>query len=131
MRPSLERRVRQLRSRMIVRSWDYRQRRHARGAWFRLRRVLADARAAYVIPCDAARMLIAEGRQAEPVGGELEPPKLIVFVHAERLARIPSARPVPLRLGGELLAAGCLALTPFDTPSQPTVQEVDATRVGE
>ena len=116
---------------MIVRSWDYRQRRHARGAWFRLRRVLADARAAYVIPWDDARTLIAEGRQAEQVGGELEPPKLIVFVDAERIARIPSVRPVPLRLGGELLAAGCLALTPFDTPSQPTVQEVDATRVGE
>ena len=116
MNPSLERRVKQLRSRVLVRSWDYRQRRHARGAWFRLRRVLADASAAYVIPSDEARTLVAEGHRAEPVGDEIEPPKKIVFVPAERLAQITSARPVPVRLGGELLAAECLALTPFETP---------------
>ncbi|MBI1876032.1 MAG: hypothetical protein HYS05_19375 [Acidobacteria bacterium] len=100
---------------MVVRSWDYRQRRHARGVWFRLRRVLADASAAYVIPRDEAQRLVAEGRRAEPVGEELEPPKVIVFVAAERLARIASARPVPVRLGGEVLAAECLALIPFET----------------
>lgn len=115
MNPSLDRRVRQLRSRIVVRLWDYRQRRHARGVWFRLRRVLADASAAYVIPCDEARKLIEEGHRAEPVGGEIEPPKLIVFVHAARLAQIASARPVPVRLSGELLTAECLALTPFET----------------
>ncbi len=115
MNPSLERRVHQLRSRVLVRSWNYRQRRHARGIWFRLRRVLADASAAYVIPSDEARRLIAEGYRAEPVGAEIEPPKLIVFVSAERLARIASARPVSVRLGGEWRSAKCLALTPFDT----------------
>ncbi len=115
MNPSLERRVNQLRSRVLVRSWDYRQRRHARGVWFRLRRVLAEASAAYVIPSDEARRLIAEGYRAEPVGDEIEPPKLIVFVPAERLAQIASARPVPVRLGGDWLSAECLALTPFDT----------------
>ena len=117
MNPALERRLHQLRSRVLVRSWDYRQRRHARGVWFRLRRVLADASAAYAIPSDEARRLIAEGYRAEPVGAEIEPPKLIVFVPAERLAQIASARPVPVRLGGEWLSAECLALTPFDTPA--------------
>ena len=115
MNPSLDRRVRQLRSRVLVRSWEYRQRRHARGVWFRLRRVLTDASAAYVIPADEARRLIAEGYRAEPVGAELEPPKLIIFVPAERLAQIASARAVPVRLNGECLLTECLALTPFDT----------------
>ena len=113
MTPSLERRLRQLRSRGLVRSWEYRQRRHARGVWFRLRRVLAEASEVYVIPCEEARKLIAEGYRAEAVGEELEPPKLMVFVPADRLALIGSARSVPVRLSRELLTAECLALTPF------------------
>jgi hypothetical protein len=117
MNASLERRVRQLRSRRLVRAWEYRQRRHARGVWFRLRRVLADARAAYIIPCSEARTLVAEGYQPEPVGAGFEPPKLIVFAPAERIARIPLARAVDVRLSAELLSAECLALTPFEVPS--------------
>jgi hypothetical protein len=98
-----------------VRAWDYRQRRHARGAWFRLRRVLADASAAFVITADDARQLVAEGHHAEPVGSELEPRKLIVFAPAERVAQVASARAVPVRLDGQVLEAAYLALTPFDT----------------
>ena len=114
MSPAYARRIREQRARMLVRSLDYRQRRHARGTWFRLRRLLADASAAFVIPEDEARKLVAEGHHAEPVGQELEPPKLIVVVSPARIEQIVSARPVPMRLGGELLAATCLALTPFE-----------------
>jgi hypothetical protein len=113
MTPSLEYRLRQHRRRTIVRSWEYRQRRHAHGVWFRLRRVLANARAASVISDEDARRLIAEGHRLEPVGRELDPPKLIVFAPAERVARIASARPVAVRLSADVLAAECLALTPF------------------
>ena len=70
----LERRLRELRSRVLVRSWDYRQRRHARGVWFRLRRAFAGAAEAYAISREAAQELIAEGHRLEPVGGELELP---------------------------------------------------------
>jgi hypothetical protein len=114
MSPTLERRVREQRARRLLGSLDYRQRRHARGVWFRLRRVLADASAAYVIPEAEARKLIAEGHRAEPAGQELEPAKLIVIASPARIARIGSARPLPVRLSGELLAATCLALTPFE-----------------
>ncbi len=114
---TLERRVRELRARVLIRSWNYRQRHHAHGAWMRLRRVLADASAAYTIPSDEARKLIADGHCAEPVGLALEPPKLIVIARADRIAQIASATPVPVRLSGELLAAECLALTSFDTAS--------------
>lgn len=114
MTPSLEYRLRQYRRRMIVRSWEYRQRRHAHGVWFRLRRVLANARAAYVISGGDARRLMAEGHRLERVGRELDPPKLIIFAPAECVARIASAQPVAVRLSAEVLAAECLALTPFE-----------------
>ncbi len=111
----LERRLRQLRSRVLVRSWDYRQRRHARGAWYGLRRLLADANEAYAITRHEAEALVAEGHRAEPVGRELEPPKLIVFVPAARVARIASARPLVVRLSVDLILAEGLALVPFET----------------
>lgn len=113
MTPSLERRLRQARSRVLVRAWDYRQRRHARGVWFRLRRALADASDVYALPREEGERLVSEGHVAESVGLELEPPKLILFVPAASVARIASARPLAVRLGAELLAAECLALVPF------------------
>ena len=103
-----------MRSRLLVRSWEYRQRRHAHGVWFRLRRVLADARESYVIPAEEAERLVAEGHRLEPVGDELAPAKRILFIPADRIARIGSARPVAVRLSAELLAAECLALVPFE-----------------
>jgi hypothetical protein len=113
MTPALERRIRQWRSRVLVRSWDYRQRRHARGIWFRLRRLLADASQAYAITRQDADALIAEGHQVESVGKELEPPKLIVFASAARVAGIASRRPLAVRLSADLMQADSLALVPF------------------
>jgi hypothetical protein len=109
----LERRIEALRRRLLVRSWEYRQRHHARGAWFRLRRALADASAAFEIPAEEADRLIAEGHRIEPVGATFEPPKVILIVPADRMARVPGARPVRVRLGADLLQATHLALTPF------------------
>jgi hypothetical protein len=113
-----ERRLREQRARVLIRTHDYRQRRHAHGVWFRLRRVLADASAAYAISVDDARALVAEGHAVEPVGAELEPPKLIVFVPADRVRAMAGAEQVPMRMGGALLAAPCLALVPFDACSR-------------
>lgn len=97
-----------------MRAWDYRQRRHARGVWFRLRRALAGASETYAVPRDEAQRLVAEGHPTEPVGQELEPAKLIVVAPAARVARIASARPLAMRLSADLLAAECLALVPFE-----------------
>lgn len=115
MTAALERRLRAQRARVLIRSFEYRQRHHARGVWFRLRRVLADASAAYVVPEDEAQRLIAEGHRIEPVGSELQPPKIILLVPASRAAQLASAQPVPVRLGAPLLAASCLVITPFET----------------
>jgi hypothetical protein len=119
MNALLDRRLRALKSRLLVRAWDYRQRRHARGVWFRLRRVLAEASAAWTIPHDVADRLVAEGFQPEPAGLELAPPKVIVFAPADRIARIDGARSIAVRLSAELLQAEALALTRFgeDAPS--------------
>jgi hypothetical protein len=114
MTPALERRVTELRARVQVRSWEYRQRHHARGVWFRLRRVLAEASAAFVVAPEDAAALVAEGCRPELVGEALEPPKLIVFAPSERVARIGSARAVPVRLGRDVLEARHLVLTPFE-----------------
>jgi len=111
---ALLRRLRELRSRVLVRDFDYRQRRLARGVWFRLRRVLAFASEAYVLPRDEAGRLIAEGHVPEPVGRELEPPRVILYVPRERVAAIASARPVAVRLSAEVLSAEFLALVPFE-----------------
>jgi len=114
-----ERRLRELRSRVLVRAFEYRQRRHARGVWFRLRRVLAFAREAYVLPRSEAERLIAEGHQPEPVGRELEPARIILYVPRECVAGIASARPLAVRLSAEMLSAEFLALVPFEVEAGP------------
>ena len=108
-----ERRLRELRSRLLVRAFDQRQHRHARGVWFRLRRLLALAQEVYAIPREEAERLVAEGHSPDPVGGELEPPKIIVLAPKERVARIASARPLAVHLSAELLSAESLAVVPF------------------
>jgi hypothetical protein len=113
MTSAVERRLRLLRSRALVRAWDYRQRHHSRGAWFRLRRVLTEAGEAYAVSAQEAERLIAEGHEPEPVGAELEPARRIIFVTAERARSLDTARPLVVRLSAELLAAEGLALTRF------------------
>jgi hypothetical protein len=110
----LDRRLRDQRARLLIRSFGYRQRHHAHGVWFSFRRVLAGAAAAYVISEDDATTLAAEGCRVEPVGRQLQPPKIIVSVPPERMARVASARSVTVRLGGVLLTAACLGLVPFE-----------------
>jgi hypothetical protein len=117
-----ERRLRELRSRLLVRAFEHRQRRHARGAWFRLRRVLTFAKEAYRVPREEATRLIAEGHRPEPVGPELEPPRVILFVPAERVARIPTAHRLSVRLTAETLAAECVALVPFEVGAGPPAE---------
>jgi len=111
----LERRARQYRSRRLIQAWDYRQRHHARGAWFRLRHLLAGASRAFVIAPEAAAQLRAEGLMTEPVGTEFEPPKVIIRTSRNRVAGLASAREVPVALTAELLSARFVALVPFDS----------------
>lgn len=61
---------------------------HAAGVWFRLRRILAHAGAAYSIEENEARRPIEEGCRAESVA--TEPPKLFVLVPRERTAELLS-----------------------------------------
>lgn len=112
----LEERAKAVRAKAAVRAWEYRQRHHAKGVWFRLRRLLAATASAWSLPEAEARRLIAEGCEPADVGSLLEPPKLLVVVPEKRLETISGLEPVDLRLGPELLAAPCLALVPFRSP---------------
>lgn len=110
----LERRARHVRARAAVRRWEYRQRRHAKGVWVRLTRLLADVSHAWEIGEAVANELMAEGCQVEPVGLELEPAKKLVVVPATHLD--PSGagvRPIPVNLGADFLAARYVALRRF------------------
>jgi hypothetical protein len=111
---ALEERVRQVRTRATIRAWEYRQRHHAKGVWFRLRRLLALSASAWNIPEAETARLLAEGYVPDPVGGLLEPPKVLLIVPEERLSRVAERIAVPVRLGPELLAARFLALVPFE-----------------
>lgn len=112
------RRLRDQRSRTLMRAFEFRQRRHARGSWFRWRRALALASDAFVISSDEARQLIVEGHHPEPVGLEFEPQRTILFVTSERAARLASARAIPVGLTAEMLSAEHIALVAF--PEDPS-----------
>lgn len=108
-----QRRLREFRSRVVVRAFEYRQRRHAHGVWYRLRRLLAAAGEAYALARADAEGLIAEGYEPQPVGRELEPSRTILVVPVERVRRLASVRPLAVRLSAELLSAESLVLVPF------------------
>src|SRR3990172_1341992 len=114
MSESLRRRLDRVRSRVAVRSWEYRQRHLSHGVWFRVRHILAYASRAYVIPEAEVPKLLAEGYEAEPVGGELEPEKLLIFLPAARAEAIPGAREIAVRLSAPFLEAHAVALVRFD-----------------
>jgi hypothetical protein len=119
----LRRRAAQVRARVTVRRWEYRQRRLAKGVWDRLRDVLARADVAYVVSDEEAASLIAQGLTPEPVGLQLHPPKTLLFVTAQQAERIPGRREVVVRLGEELLAACTVLLIPFGNDAASAVAE--------
>ena len=102
-----------VRTRAAVRHWRYRQRHLTAGVWFRLRRVLSDARVAYVISEDDARRLVMKGYTPEACGLRMAPEKTILFVDEHSLANLET-RQIPVGLGPEFLAARAIALIPFD-----------------
>ena len=110
---ALAARAREVKARAAVRGWEYRQRNHAKGVWMRLVRLLAGAQSAWAIPGEAAAALVSEGFVRMAVGDELQPPRTILVVSAERVAAIAGARELEVRLSAELLAAPCVALVPF------------------
>lgn len=112
MNQALHERVRRVRERELIRSWEYRQRHHAKGAWYRFRRVLVDAAQAWVLDGQDADRLERGGRIPLPIGQEFAPPLRVFFLTEEQLAAAPSRRRVPVRLCAELLQARNLALVP-------------------
>ncbi|MBN1610588.1 MAG: hypothetical protein JW940_28415 [Polyangiaceae bacterium] len=113
MTGSLERRAREVRQRRLVLTWEYRQRELAKGVWFRLRRVLADAQSAWAVDDADAQALLANGAEPIAVGQELEPRKRIFWVPSTRLENLASRRELSVRLSSELLATPNLVLVRY------------------
>jgi hypothetical protein len=111
-------RARRIRERALIRAWEYRQRHHAGGVWFRLRRVLVDAARAFVISEADAHQLERQGAQPLPVGRELSPAKRIFIVTSAQLEAL-AAREVPVRLTAEFLRATSIALMPHGSGEGP------------
>lgn len=114
----LQSRLREHRARLAVRAWEYRQRHHANGVWFRLRRALADAAELFVIDDSDARRLVAAGHPVHPAGSAIEPPKIMLVVSREALADIPSARAIRVGLNAEFLGARSVVLVPFQCAAE-------------
>lgn len=110
---TLSERVGRFNERARARAWELRQQRHAKGAWLRLRLALAHAREVYCVDEAAMAALLAEGFARLGVGDEFEPPKDIVVLPQDRVARVEGARPLVVRLSAELLRARRLVLVPF------------------
>lgn len=110
----MEQRVQAIASRYAVKAWEYRQRNHAKGVWFRFRRLLAVSKHAFIAGDDAIERLISRGFSTEAVGFQLEPPKRIVVVGAADIDRVEGLREVPVRLSAEVLAASNLVLVRFE-----------------
>jgi len=117
MTAALQKRLQRIREAGVIRGWEYRQRNSAKGVWYRLRRVLVDAAMAFEVEDADADRFQREGEIPLPVGCELAPPKRIFFLPAERLRTASSRRPVPVRLGSELLQARNLVLLAHEEKS--------------
>ncbi len=113
MSDSLHSRARKVRAQAVIRAWEYRQRKHSKGVWFRLRRVLADAELAFAVPPFEIIRLEQEGYKQEPVGSEIEPQKVLLFVPAARIEEIPEKRRLRVALDAEFFAAPCVVLLRF------------------
>ncbi len=114
MTDALDLRARKIRDRALILVWEYRQRAHSKGTWFRLRRALVDAAEAWVVGDDDAERLAEEGFDSLAVGRELEPPKRLFVVTPERLETIASRRRIAVRLNAEFLTARNVVFVPFD-----------------
>jgi hypothetical protein len=114
---ALHARAKRIRERSLVLAWEYRQREHTKGVWFRLRHALVEAAEAWIISEAEGDRLAAEGVRSLPVGAELVPEKRLFVLPAEKLSELKSRHRVPVRLNAELLEARDLVLVPFDGAS--------------
>ena len=109
----LEQRLEEMRSRLVIRSWEYRQRRRSKGVWVRLQVLLAQAARVYVVSEADARALQVEGYEPHPVGAELHPPKTILLVPGHRSELLEVEALPRVALSPRVLEAERLVLVPF------------------
>lgn len=63
---------------------------------------------------DDARRLVADGYVPEACGRSLAPEKILLFIDEARVSTLPSAVPIPVTLGPQMLTAPAVALIAFE-----------------
>lgn len=99
---------------MAVRRWELRQIDYAAGSWYRLTRVLALSRRAWVLSERDAERLIRAGHHPHPAGLDFEPPRRLFIISLEEVDLLDNPHEIPLRASPEILLAKTLALVPFE-----------------
>ncbi len=113
MHEVLVRALREHKKRVLIRSWEVRQVRHAKGVWFRLRRALALSEAVYAIHDRLADALEHSGHVPLAVGYELSPPKRLFVLEPAALTSELTSHPLRVRLDAALLSEPNLVLVPW------------------
>lgn len=114
MSAALHERTARVRARVAVRRWELRQQSHAKGVWYRLRRLLAGSARVFSVSDADMQVLLARHAEPHPAGLELHPERIIVAVTLEESSALPSAREHRVALSAELLAARNWVIVPFE-----------------
>lgn len=114
MNERLQTRLREIKSRSAIRSWQMRQLSHASGVWFRLGLLLATSRSAWAISDSDVQRLIDKGLDSHPVSAELEPAHTILVITEQDLRLLDSRREVPFSDCVRTLSVSAIALVPFE-----------------
>jgi hypothetical protein len=110
-------RIREIRARVRIRRWEYRQRNLAHGAWLRLRTALAHAEHAFRISDELYAEFVASGGRIDDRGAGQEPPRHIVWISPAQASALDGACELALHLNADMLAAQHLALVGFSSGS--------------
>ncbi|MGZ8709967.1 MAG: hypothetical protein ACXW28_07065 [Thermoanaerobaculia bacterium] len=111
---TLEARVRAIRSRAAIRSWEIRQHAHTRGVWFEIERLFALTSRAWALSEADVQTLTDAGRTPVACGLRLDPPRRFFVIEPDERSTLADAREVEVGLSSEIVSASALALVLFD-----------------
>ena len=114
---TLHERLREMKARAAIRTWEARQAELAGGVWFRLQLLLACTRRALVITAEEANELQRAGFEPHPVGLQLEPAKSFFVIAETNVPPEIAGSEVPLQEARRILAAPAAILIPFRNTS--------------
>ncbi len=116
----LRKRVSRIKSRSRIVRWENRQRKHSKGSWYRLQRLLADAAEMYIIDDETAAIIKKKGFSAHPAGKLFHPELNIFIIPEDQIPDLPEAEKRFPRLTAEMLQERNFILVPFELDDDNT-----------